>query len=69
MTKGIFKHRQRYSESDTRSRQYTWERRADFLVRASGTEPLIRVMAEGKDHRLIQQFADRIAATIQEKLG
>ena len=40
-----------------------------ILVRASGTEPLIRVMAEGKDHRLIQQFADRIAATIQEKLG
>ncbi len=40
-----------------------------ILVRASGTEPLIRVMAEGKDRRLIQQFADSIAATIQEKLG
>ncbi len=40
-----------------------------ILVRASGTEPLIRVMAEGKDHRLIQQFADNIAATIQDKLG
>ena len=40
-----------------------------ILVRASGTEPLIRVMAEGKDHRLIQQFADIIAATIQDKLG
>lgn len=40
-----------------------------ILVRASGTEPLIRVMAEGKDRDAIQRFADSIAATIREKLG
>lgn len=40
-----------------------------ILVRASGTEPLIRVMAEGKDKAEIQTFAERIAAVIEKKLG
>lgn len=33
-------------------------------VRASGTEPLVRVMVEGEDHARIQQVADRVVAAI-----
>lgn len=37
------------------------------LVRASGTEPLIRVMVEGDDKKKIAKIADQIAATITSK--
>lgn len=37
-----------------------------ILVRESGTEPLIRVMVEGKDATAIQTAAEQIAAQIQE---
>ena len=40
-----------------------------ILLRPSGTEPLIRVMVEGKDQALIQQAATAIAQTIQERLA
>jgi phosphoglucosamine mutase len=36
------------------------------LLRASGTEPVIRVMVEGRDAALVKQLAVRIAADIQE---
>ncbi len=36
-----------------------------ILVRASGTEPLVRVMVEGRDDALIAQVAQRIADTIK----
>ena len=36
------------------------------LVRASGTEPLIRIMAEGDDERLIAQLIKDIAAKVKE---
>ena len=39
------------------------------LVRASGTEPLIRVMLEGKDENTIQRLAEQIANIIQKKRG
>lgn len=39
------------------------------LVRASGTEPIIRVMIEGKEQKMIQQMADEIAEVITAKLG
>lgn len=39
-----------------------------ILVRPSGTEPLIRVMAEGKDQGEIQNLVERIAARIGELL-
>ena len=39
------------------------------LVRASGTEPLIRVMIEGKDINVIERLADQIANIIQIKRG
>ena len=34
------------------------------LIRASGTEPLIRVMAEGEDFALIQEIVDGLCVTI-----
>lgn len=39
-----------------------------ILVRASGTEPLIRVMVEGKDMDIIKEIAEDIADTIKERL-
>jgi phosphoglucosamine mutase len=39
-----------------------------IVVRASGTEPYIRVMIEGEDRALIETAADSIAAAILEHL-
>ena len=39
------------------------------LIRPSGTEPLIRVMIEGKDYGYIKQQAESIAEIIKEKLN
>jgi phosphoglucosamine mutase len=36
------------------------------LLRASGTEPLIRVMVEGRDSELVKSLAQRIAAVVKE---
>ena len=38
------------------------------LVRVSGTEPLVRVMLEGKDLAKIQYLAECIAKVIEERL-
>lgn len=35
------------------------------LIRPSGTEPLIRVMIEGKDQKLIEKEAKELAELIQ----
>jgi phosphoglucosamine mutase len=35
------------------------------LIRASGTEPLVRVMVEARDAQQAQQSAQRIADTLQ----
>jgi phosphoglucosamine mutase len=40
-----------------------------LLVRYSGTEPLLRVMLEGKDQQQIQHWAAEIASTVKEHLG
>ena len=39
------------------------------LVRPSGTEPLIRVMAEGPDQNQLHSICHHIAATIKKELG
>lgn len=36
-----------------------------LLVRSSGTEPLIRVMAEGEDERLVRQTVDAVCAAVK----
>ena len=39
------------------------------LIRPSGTEPLVRVMIEGKDQEYITKKAAELAALIEQKLG
>jgi phosphoglucosamine mutase len=39
------------------------------LIRPSGTEPLVRVMIEGKDQEYITKRAAGLAAVIEERLG
>ncbi len=38
------------------------------LVRVSGTEPLVRVMLEGKDEKKIQELGETIAEVVRERL-
>ena len=40
-----------------------------ILVRASGTEPLIRVMTEGADEQVIKDVADNVACVIKKTLS
>jgi phosphoglucosamine mutase len=37
-----------------------------LLVRASGTEPLIRVMAEGDDEKLVSQVVKEIVGAVKK---
>jgi len=39
------------------------------LIRPSGTEPLVRVMIEGKDKEYITRRAVELAEIIEERLG
>jgi phosphoglucosamine mutase len=39
-----------------------------LLVRASGTEPLVRVMAEGTERELVAEVAARVAAAIEKEI-
>lgn len=39
------------------------------LIRPSGTEPLVRVMIEGKDQEYITKRAEELAAIIEKRLG
>ena len=40
-----------------------------LVIRPSGTEPVIRVMAEGDDAREVEQVVDAICAAVQEAAG
>jgi phosphoglucosamine mutase len=40
-----------------------------LLLRYSGTEPLARLLIEGKDKHTIEGYADRIARVLKEKIG
>ena len=39
------------------------------LLRASGTEPLLRVMVEGRDAEVVQAAAERLAAAVREAVA
>ena len=39
------------------------------LLRASGTEPLLRVMVEGRDAALVERAAERLAAAVREAVS
>ena len=39
-----------------------------ILVRPSGTEPVLRVMVEGRDAAVVAELADAIAALAGERL-
>lgn len=39
-----------------------------IIVRPSGTEPLLRIMVEGKDEKLIEKLASDVAEVIKEQL-
>jgi len=40
-----------------------------IVARISGTEPLIRVMVEGRDDEQIRAVANRVADVVRERLG
>ena len=39
------------------------------LLRASGTEPVVRVMVEGEDARLVEELARDLAQVVEQELG
>ncbi len=40
-----------------------------ILVRYSGTEPLLRIMIEGEDRKMISKMAEELAGIVQSKIG
>jgi phosphoglucosamine mutase len=42
--------------------------RGRVVLRASGTEPLIRVMVEGEDEALVKQHAEELAETVRQSV-
>lgn len=40
-----------------------------IVLRPSGTEPVVRVMIEGRDCKIIQQMAEQLATLVEKKLG
>ncbi len=57
-----------YIEGFIEGQQQSLMGQGRVLVRASGTEPLIRVMVEGKDEAAIATAAERISAKIVERI-
>jgi phosphoglucosamine mutase len=46
-----------------------WDGQGRVLVRASGTEPLIRVLAEAEDAEVAREACASIAALVRRELG
>ena len=43
--------------------------RGRLVIRKSGTEPLIRVMAECEDAKLLEETVDMVVAAVQHAAG
>jgi phosphoglucosamine mutase len=54
---------------ETREAERRLRGRGRVLVRASGTEPLVRVMVEAPSEQEAEEVCDRIAALVQRELG
>jgi phosphoglucosamine mutase len=39
------------------------------VLRASGTEPVIRVMVEGEDSQQVRRLADKLADFVRDRFG
>ena len=39
------------------------------LVRPSGTEPLLRIMAEAPTDELVETYVDKIAQVVKQRIG
>lgn len=55
--------------AEIRKLEDEFENEGRVLIRPSGTEPLVRVMIEGKDEKVIKARAEELAALIERKLG
>ncbi len=56
-------------EQATREAEQELQGRGRVLVRASGTEPLVRVMVEAPSEQESQEICERIAALVQQELA
>lgn len=56
-------------QSALRDTESTLGQRGRVLLRASGTEPLMRVMVEGVDALQVQELAEQLAAVVHEVVG
>ena len=46
-----------------------FDNKGRVLIRASGTEPLVRVMIEGENQEEINKYAGEMAALIEQRLN
>ncbi len=52
-----------------KSAEKTLKNTGRVLLRPSGTEPVVRVMVEGEDHRLVKKLAQGLADVVQETMN
>jgi len=55
-------------EASVQAAQDELRGRGRVLLRPSGTEPVVRVMVEGRDHGQVRQIARRIAAAVEQAI-